>query len=143
MSQTPEDVWAIGLDVGGTKTAGGLVRFPAGELTCRQVIPTRAGRDPEVILADVSALARRLDRQVPSGQRFAGAGIGVPELVDPQGRITSGQTIDWRGISLSDRLAGLGPVRVEADARAAAQAEALLGAGRPYRVFAFVTVALL
>jgi glucokinase len=135
-----EEVWAVGLDVGGTKTAGGLVRFPAGEVTCRQIIPTRAERDPDVILADVSALALRLRRQVPPGRQFAGLGIGVPELVDLQGRITSGQTIDWRGSALSDQLAGVGPVCVEADVRAAARAEALFGAGRAHRVFALVTV---
>jgi glucokinase len=77
---------------------------------------------------------------LPQGERLAGIGIGVPELVDLQGRITSGQTIDWRGISLSDRLAGVGAVYIDADVRAAALAEARFGAGRPYQLFAYVTV---
>src|SRR5262249_37947500 len=132
--------WAIGLDVGGTKTAGGLVRFPAGDLACRQVIPTRAERDPEVILADVSALARHLHRQVPPGGRCCGGGLGGPGVVDLDGRLASGGTIDWRGIPLADRFAAVGPVWVEADVRAAALAEARFGAGRAYRLFAYVTV---
>src|SRR5262245_31345953 len=136
---THEDVWAIGLDVGGTKIAAGLVRFPAGEVTCRRVIRTRAERGPEEVLADVAELARALSAQLPRGERFAGIGIGVPELVDLQGRITSGSTIDWRGISLSDRLE-MGAVCIEADVRAAALAEARFGAGRPYSLFAYVTV---
>ena len=134
------EVWAIGLDVGGTKIAGGLVRFPAGEVACREVMATRAGRDPEAVLVDVTALAQRLFPRVPPGRRFAGIGLGVPELVDLQGRVTSGQSIDWRGIPLADRLAGMGGVGVEADVRAAALAEARFGAGRPYRLFAYVSV---
>jgi len=135
-----DEVWAIGLDVGGTKIAGGLGRFPAGDLTSREIIPTHPGRDPAAILADVAALAHRLFVQVPSGEPYAGVGIGVPELVDLQGQVASGQTIDWRGISLAELLAGIGGVYVEADVRAAALAEARLGAGRPYRLFAYVTV---
>ena len=43
MMQPHEEVWAIGLDVGGTQIAGGLVRFPAGEVTCCRIIPTQRG----------------------------------------------------------------------------------------------------
>lgn len=137
---THEEVWAIGIDVGGTKIAAGLVRFPAGEVTCRQIIRTQAERGPDEVLTDVVGLALELSARLPHGEQFAGIGIGVPELVDPQGQITSGQRIDWRSISLSDRLAGMGAVCIEADVRAAALAEARFGAGRPYRLFAYVTV---
>jgi glucokinase len=117
-----------------------LVRFPAGELACREVIPTGTERGPKAVLADVAALARRLFDRVPPARRFAGLGLGVPELIDPQGRVASGQTIDWRGVPLAERLVGMGPVRVESDVRAAALSEALFGAGRPHRIFAYVTV---
>jgi glucokinase len=137
---THEEVWAIGFDVGGTKIAGGLVRFPTGEVASRRLIPTHTDRGPEEIFTEVATLAHTLSTQLPRGGRLAGIGIGVPELVDLQGQITSRQTIDWRGVSLSDRLAQLGPVYIEADVRAAALAEARLGAGRPYRLFVYVTV---
>jgi glucokinase len=135
-----DDTWAVGLDVGGTKIAGGLVRFPDGEVVARRRVPTRAGRDDEGILADAVVMARNLADGVPPGGHFAGVGLGMPELVDLGGRLASGGTIDWRGIPLADRFAGVGPVWVEADVRAAALAEARFGAGRSYRLFAYVTV---
>jgi glucokinase len=135
-----QDVYAVGLDVGGTKIAGGLVRFPEGEVIARRRVATRADRNPEGVLADAIDMARDLAGGVPQGGRFAGVGIGMPELVDLDGRLTSGATIDWRGIPLADRFAAIGPVCVEADVRAAALAEARFGAGRLYRLFVYVTV---
>jgi glucokinase len=133
--------WAVGIDVGGTKIAGGLVRFPDATLAERELLATRPDRGPDAVLADVTALAERLVRRAAADAReVAGVGLGVPELVDLRGCVTSAQTLDWRGAPLAERLAAIGPVRVEADVRAAALAEARFGAGRPFRAFAFVTV---
>jgi glucokinase len=135
-----DDVWAVGLDVGGTKIAGGLVRFPAGEVVARCRVATGAGRHSDDILTDAVEMASVLAGGVPPGGHFAGVGLGVPELVDLDGRLASAATIDWRGISLADKFANVGPVWVEADVRAAALAEARFGAGRAYRLFAYVSV---
>jgi glucokinase len=135
-----DDLWAVGLDIGGTKIAGGLVRHPAGEVIHRRRVPTRPGRDPGAILADAIGMASDLAVRVPPGERLAGVGLGMPELVDLHGRLASGVTVDWRHVSLADRFAGIGPVWVEADVRAAALAEARFGAGRPYRLVAYVTI---
>jgi glucokinase len=135
-----DETWAIGIDVGGTKIAAGLIRFPIGEVIEWRRIATQPTRGAVAVLADTVELARSLMRHVPTGEKFAGIGVGVPELVDPSGQVTSGHTIDWRGISLRDVFATIGPVRVEADVRAAAQAEARFGAGRMYRSLAYVTI---
>lgn len=138
-----DDIWAVGLDVGGTKIAGGLVRFPAGEVgevVARRRVATGAGRHAGDILTDAVEMADALAGGVPPGGRFAGVGLGMPELVDLDGRLASAATIDWRGISLADRFAEVGPVWVQADVRAAALAEARFGAGRAYRLFVYVSV---
>jgi glucokinase len=134
------NAWVVGLDVGGTKIAGGLIHFPDGVVLHRRRIPTQAERGPQAVLADAVELARALAALVPPGGRFVGVGLGVPELVDPIGQITSGHTIDWRGRSLTEPFATVGPVWVDADVRVAAQAEARFGAGRAYRIIAYVTV---
>ena len=45
--------FAIGVDVGGTKIAAGLVSFPKGEVHGRQQIPTNPARGGNAVLADV------------------------------------------------------------------------------------------
>jgi glucokinase len=64
--------------------------------------------------------------------------LGVCELVNPAGEITSAVTLDWRGVDLSGAFGC--PVVVESDVRAAAIGEARLGAGRGCSTFVYVTV---
>lgn len=135
------DVCAIGLDVGGTKIAGGLVERASGQVLLRRVIPTRPERGGLPVLDDCLALAADLLAQGRAdGLRVEGIGVGVAELVDLQGNVTSGHTIDWRGVPVQERFARLAPALVESDARAPALAEAMYGAGRAYRLFCYVTV---
>jgi glucokinase len=131
----------IGLDVGGTKTVGGIVSLPSGDVLARRVIPTRPDRSGEAVLEDVVALARELCGEAAGlGIEIEGIGAGVAELVDRRGKVTSGQTIRWRGLAVREKLSELAPAVVESDVRAAALAEATLGAGRPFRLFVYVTV---
>lgn len=128
--------YAIGLDVGGTKIAGGLVAWPSGEILCRRTISTAPERGGEPVLQDVIAMARHLANEAP----VAGVGIGVAELVDARGRVTSSATIPWRGLPVREALSEIAPAVVEADVRAAALGEAWFGAGKPFHNFVYVTV---
>jgi glucokinase len=141
MSPVQSLPYAIGLDIGGTKIAGGLVALDSGEVTARRVVPTQPERGGEAVLSTALALAEDLltvaaDRSLP----VAGIGVGVCELVDPLGNVTSGHTVAWCGLPVQDRFAHLAPAVVEADVRAAALAEARYGAGRPFQNFVYVTV---
>jgi glucokinase len=131
----------VGLDIGGTKTAGGLVLFPAAEVLVRRVIPTRPSRQGHEVLQDTLDLAADLIREAASmGHVVEGIGAGVAELVTSDGEITSAQCIPWRGLPVQQRLSELAPAVVEADVRAAALGEALYGAGRGYDCFVYLTV---
>lgn len=127
----------LGIDVGGTKIAAGLLDPTTGQTRLLTTAPTRPERGPEAVLDDVVALAARLADETGG---VAAIGLGVPELVDPAGRVTSAQTLDWRDRPVRDRFAAIAPATVEADVRAAALAEATLGAGRGHPVVAYVTV---
>lgn len=69
-----------------------------------------------------------------------GIGVGVPELVDPTGNITSSHSLAWEGMPVQDVFSRLAPAIVESDVRAGALAEAMYGAGQGYRLFVYVTV---
>jgi glucokinase len=131
----------LGLDVGGTKVAGGIVSFPGATLRWRQSQPTRPERGGEAVLDDVVALAASLIGQAEvGGAHVDGIGLGVCELVDLAGNITSGQTLRWQGSVVQKRLESLRHTLVEADVRAAALAEAAFGAGKPFDIFLYITV---
>lgn len=136
-----QNIGAIGLDIGGTKIAAGVVLWPSGEILRRTIIPTQATRSGEAVLKDTLDLAQQLhDWARLERIEVAGIGAGVAELVDCEGNVTSSCTIHWRGLPVQQRLSGIAPAHVESDVRAAAVAEAIFGAGRGHRVFVYVTV---
>jgi glucokinase len=129
---------AVGIDVGGTKLAAGVVIFPEGKICSREMLRTEPGRGGEAVLDDVQRLAKKLaDDSERAGNKVKGIGLGLCELVDPNGRILSA---NWQDEPVAARLGELAPVVIEADVRAAALAEALFGAGRSFRIFLYVTV---
>ena len=65
----------------------------------------------------------------------------MPEIVSLAGDIVSGVVIpQWNELPVAGVLSEIAPVRVEADVRAAAFAETVLGAGQGYDYLVFVTV---
>ena len=134
-------MYAIGIDVGGTKIAGGLVELATGALLTRRQSPTNPARGGAAVLDDTLALATALQTAASAqGITVLGIGVGVAELVDQQGTITSAHTIPWRGVAVGQCLARIAPTVIESDVRAHALAEARYGAGRTLRQFVFVTV---
>lgn len=132
---------ALGIDVGGTKIAAGIINFPEGRVSARRVIPTAPARGGAAVLDDVARLAEELIAETgPTRPHIAGLGIGLCELVDPEGRILSANCVQWQDQPVRERLARIAPVTLEADVRAAALAEAHFGAGKPFRIFLYVTV---
>ena len=131
---------AIGLDVGGTKMAAGLIDLNGKVLASRRVatLPRRGG---EAVLHDGLELVQGLHRQGQSlGLTTTAIGVSVCELVGSDGGILSEAAIAWRGMPVAGRFSVIAPARVEADSRAAAFCEACCGAGRPFRTFFYVTV---
>ncbi len=132
---------ALGIDVGGTKIAGAVVDLGSGTLLTHRQVPTLPERGGEAVLADVLAMGSDLliwARE--AGIEPSGLGLGVAELVDPEGQVFSDYRIAWKGLPVRERVGALLPARVEADVRAAALAEAQHGAGRGLEHFLYVTI---
>jgi glucokinase len=129
--------FAIGIDVGGTKVAGGLVNLATGQLTHRRECPTRPERGAEALLSDVTAMAETIRAAAPEATAI---GLGLAELVSPEGTVFSGYRIPWNGHDIAAHLSAILPTTLDSDVRAAALAEAHHGAGRPFRQFYYVTI---
>lgn len=135
--------FAIGIDVGGTKCAVGLIDLCHGSVLDRQERATRPERGGETVLTDVIELVRSMQA---SAERHHAAplaiGVGVCELVNSNGQIVSDATVRWKELPVGTRLYQQTrlPVVVEADVRAAATGEAYFGAGRQFQSFLYVTV---
>lgn len=126
---------AVGVDVGGTKIAAGLVEFPHGTVVQRRVVPTRPGRGGAAVLDDVRALIEELS---PSDS--VPVGVGIAELVSLDQEVESEFIIGWRGLPIRDQLGGKRRVHLHSDIRAAALAEARFGAGRDVHSFGYLTI---
>lgn len=118
---------ALGVDVGGTKIAAARVDVARGTVLAARRRPTAPARGPDAVLADCRALIDELGE--------GAVGLAVCELVGPDGRVRSAETVDWRDTDLFETFDA-----VESDVRAAALAEARFGAGREEPDFLYVTV---
>lgn len=129
-----EDV--IALDVGGTRSRAALVR--GGQIVWRADAATPAQAGPGAMVGTMAELIR------PLAGTDAGVGVAIAGQVTG-GRVTAhnpGLIRGWIDFPLDQALAERTgrTVRVLNDARAAAWAEFLLGAGRGCREFLFVTI---
>ncbi len=115
-----------GVDVGGTKIDACIADPFTGDVVARERIPTLPGRPGREAVDDCVALVAKL----ATNRSLSSIGIGLCELVDRAGEITSAFTVDWLGVDIASSFAALAPVIVDSDVRAAALAEARFGAGR-------------
>ena len=120
----------IGIDVGGTKIAAGVVD-DAGKVIARRQIAT-AAMHPTAVVAGIVKVAQELNAAAPG---TTGIGIGAAGLIDgANGVVLSAPNIAWENVPLRQMVADRIdlPVVIDNDANVAAWGEALYGAGKGY-----------
>ena len=133
----------VGVDIGGTKVAAGLVSAD-GKILGRNKTPMIATGAPSDGLAAVSKAIGGLFADSLLQNQITAIGICAPGPLNP----TTGIIINppnlpiWHNYPLAEEMRWLYnvPVRVDNDANAAALAEAKWGAGRGYSNFFYATV---
>jgi glucokinase len=131
----------IGIDLGGTKIAAAVITAD-GAIHERELIPTEAENGREHVIARLIAVTHSLQQR--SAYSIQALGIGAPAPLSPsEGIIWEAPNLPgWERVPLRDLLQadpGL-PVALENDARAAALAEARVGAGRSASSMLYVSV---
>ena len=127
----------VGVDIGGTKVAAGLVDR-SGEIKTQVRTPMVANRNAkDGLAAVVSAIDLLFAHDPKTRPSIAGIGICAPGPLDPYaGVVVNPPNLPcWRGFPLAAEVEKVYriAVRLENDANAAALAEAHWGAGRGYR----------
>ncbi len=134
----------LGIDIGGTKIASGLVDPEAGTLHGFRVVPAGAADGPGPMIERIVALARDVTGAAPAGARVTSVGIGCSGPLDPfRGLVQDPFNLPgWHDVPLpaivGDAL-GL-PAILENDANAAALGEWRFGAGRGSSDMVYLTI---
>ena len=127
----------IGVDVGGTKVAAGVVD-EQGTVLARTRRPT-----PSASPSDVEDVIAECVQELRADHEVEAVGIGAAGFIDAErSKVYVAPNLSWRDEPLRDAVAeriGL-PVVVENDANAAAWAEHRFGAGRGEQHLVVVTV---
>jgi glucokinase len=137
-----DEAYAIGVDVGGTKTKACLVRITDGTVLIEKTRPTPCSEGGAAVLDLVVAMAAETEREAGEFTRGAACPVGVclPELVSNEGEPGSAWNFEWRGLDYRTPLSAFGSVYIESDVRAAAFAEGWIGAGSNADIFVYVTL---
>ena len=136
--------YAIGVDIGGTKVAIGMVD-DVGEVVEHSVIPTDLSITPAEMIDRIKAEINQLvERSRVAADDITGIGIGCPGPLDSKaGMITNPPNLHgWVDVPIK-KWVGADfpyPVSIENDANAAALAEKWLGSGQGNDNFVYMTV---
>lgn len=127
-------MYRIGIDLGGTNIAGGLVDTDH-KIIAKASVKTEASRPAEEIVSGIAALCRKLcNMQNIDVTDVDSIGVASPGIAESAtGVVRYANNLPFRNFPIADLLCrelGVGRVSVENDANAAAWGEAVAGAAR-------------
>jgi len=134
----------LGIDVGGTKVAAGMVTSRGKILSKVRVPMSSRGSEAEGLDAVERAIAAAFEKEPKRRASVAAIGISSPGPLDPRkGIIVNPPNLPcWHNFPLAAKVQRLQrlPTFVDNDANAAALAEAIWGAGRGYASVFYATL---
>jgi glucokinase len=131
----------LGVDLGGTNTAFGLVDL-SGQCLARGTMATDSRFPVAQFFQRLHENSQALLAGLKGGQALAGIGIGAPNANPFTGTIEHPPNLQWDFVDVRAELARYGPfpVAVTNDANAVALGEMLFGAAKGMRDFIAITL---
>jgi glucokinase len=134
--------YVIGVDMGGTNSAFGIVDA-RGEILCHGAIKTAKHTEIDTYIDELYNSLIKLVDEVGGIDKIKGIGMGAPNGNFYTGNIEFAPNLPWKGVIpiaklLSDRF-GI-PAAVTNDANAAAVGEMIYGAARGMKDFIMITL---
>ena len=138
-------MYYIGVDLGGTNIAAGIVD-ESYKIIAKGSVPTEAQRDGKEIIKDMGALCEKLVKD--AGLTFddiAYVGIASPGAIDPvKGMVVYANNLPFRHYDMQGKLSEfLGTTKrvyIENDANAAAKAESVAGVAKDSKYSVMITL---
>jgi len=132
---------AIGIDVGGTNTAFGLVD-PVGECVYENSIPTYPDKDADQLF---KRLFEKIDSdfiKYSADYEMVGIGIGAPNANYYTGTVEQPPNLNWGMVNVLDIVKNYSklPSAITNDANAAAIGEMIFGAAKGMKDFVVITL---
>ncbi len=137
-------MYRIGIDLGGTNIAAGIVNEKF-EIVAQDSTPTLVGRPGEEIVDDIAMLCKKLCKEVGITESdVASVGIASPGVVDDEtGCVISAYNLNFFSfpiISLLKERFSAPEFHIENDANAAAWGEAIVGAAKGSKSSVMITL---
>jgi glucokinase len=132
----------IGIDLGGTNIAGGLVNDD-GVIVLKKSVPTLRDRGSEAVMADIAHVIKALIEENPSLHKPVAIGIGIPGVADPlSGDVRVCVNLNWYDVPLRRRLQETIdlPIYIDNDATVAGVAEFEVAQGGKYKNAVLLTL---
>ncbi len=137
-------MYSIGIDLGGTNIAAGIVN-DTNEIVLKASTPTNANRPAEEIARDMANLCLRLIKEAGlSTEDIDYIGIATPGTADSETGVVVYSNnlpfLDFPIAKLIREFTGIDRVLIENDANAAAKGEAVAGAAKGYANSVMITL---
>ncbi|QGP92621.1 Glucokinase [Neomoorella glycerini] len=137
-----ERSYVLGVDLGGTKIAFGLVD-QVGQVVSDLIVPTHPDDGAAGVIERIVAGLRQVAAAAGDRQEIKGVGMALPGVFDgDSGRVLLSANLNWRNVPVSEILAkelDL-PLFLENDARAAAWGEKCFGHGRQVENLLYIAI---
>jgi glucokinase len=132
--------YALGIDLGGTKTLAAVVDITTGEVIASERKRTRAEKGQEYIAQQIKDLSTAVleSAKLPNGAKIVAVGIGAAGQIDRKnGVVVDAPNLGVKNMQMADILGKQfgKPVGVGNDVEVAALGEYLYGSGRGYTTF--------